>query len=84
MCAAVGLAVQGCSADDELPRQSVSGLIRLDGQPLAQGNCSFLPARLGRGSSGSHGGCHDPERPVFDSAGIRTDSWEVHGRGFRR
>ena len=45
MRAAVGLAVQGCSADDDLPRQSISGLIRLDDKPLPTGIVHFYPAR---------------------------------------
>jgi hypothetical protein len=54
--AAVGLAVQGCSTDDELPRQTVSGLIRLDGQPLANGIAHFYPRGSGRSRTTVMGG----------------------------
>ena len=47
MGAAVGLAVQGCSADDDLPRQSISGLIRLDGRPLPEGIVHYYPRSSG-------------------------------------
>jgi hypothetical protein len=42
-CVAVGLAVQGCYGDD-VPRQPVSGLVKLDGKPLATGYIGFVPA----------------------------------------
>jgi hypothetical protein len=45
--AAVGLAVQGCSTDDDLPRQSISGLIRLDGRPLPLGIVHYYPRSTG-------------------------------------
>ena len=45
--AAVGLAIQGCSADDDLPRQSISGLIRLDGRPLPMGMVHYYPRNTG-------------------------------------
>jgi hypothetical protein len=47
--AAVGLAIQGCSVDDDLPRQSISGLIRLDGRPLPMGIVHYYPRNMGRG-----------------------------------
>jgi len=46
-CAAVGLAIQGCSDDDDFQRQSVSGLIRLDGQPLPKGIVHYYPRGAG-------------------------------------
>jgi hypothetical protein len=49
MCTAAGLAVQGCSVDDDLPRQAVSGLIRLDGQPLKKGIVHYYPRGSGMG-----------------------------------
>jgi hypothetical protein len=45
---AVALVALGCSADDDLPRQPVSGLIRLDGKPLREGIIHYYP----RGSGG--------------------------------
>jgi hypothetical protein len=47
--AAVGLSVLGCSADDELPRQSISGQIKLDDKLLPKGIVHFYP----RGPVGS-------------------------------
>jgi hypothetical protein len=41
--AAVGLTVLGCSADDELPRQSISGQIKLDDNLLPKGIVHFYP-----------------------------------------
>jgi hypothetical protein len=42
--AALALAA-GCSgAGDDLPREAVSGNVTLDGQPLANGSISFVPA----------------------------------------
>jgi hypothetical protein len=43
--AAAGLAAVGCSGSgDDLPREAVSGTVRLDGQPLAHGSIQFAPA----------------------------------------
>lgn len=33
----------GCGESDGLPRKAVSGAVKLDGQPLANGNIQFLP-----------------------------------------
>jgi hypothetical protein len=43
--AALGLALAGCSGgdDDKLPRQAVSGTVKLDGQPLEAGTIQFIP-----------------------------------------
>jgi hypothetical protein len=41
---ALSLACAGCGGGDELPRQSVSGTVTLDGEPLALGVIQFLPA----------------------------------------
>ena len=49
MGAAVALFVQGCSAEDELPRQSISGQIKLDNKLLPTGIVHFYP----RGRAGS-------------------------------
>jgi hypothetical protein len=35
----------GCSSGDGLPREPISGLVTLDGQPLAQGAIQFSPTR---------------------------------------
>jgi len=43
--AALGLAAPGCSGKvDELPREAVSGTVRLDGRLLASGMIVFLPS----------------------------------------
>ena len=47
--AAVALSVQGCSVEDELPRQSISGQIKLDDKLLPTGIVHFYP----RGREGS-------------------------------
>jgi hypothetical protein len=48
--AVVGLAALGCSeSGDELPRESVSGTVTLDGQPLADGAIQFSPIAGGTG-----------------------------------
>ena len=45
--AASGL-MAGCSGSrDELPREPVSGTVRMDGQPLAEGAIQFTPAGSG-------------------------------------
>ena len=33
----------GCSKSDGLPRKAISGTVKLDGQPLANGNIQFIP-----------------------------------------
>lgn len=66
MGAAVGLAVQGCSADDDFPRQSISGLIRLDGRPLPHGIVHYYP----RG-----GGGHRPV--VVGGAMVRNGRFSI-------
>ena len=66
MGAGVGLAVQGCSADDDLPRQPISGLVRLDGSPLAHGIVHYYP----RGT-----GAHRPA--VAGGAMIRTGRFSI-------
>ena len=48
---AVGLAGSGCaSSGDDLPREAVSGTVRLDGQPLAVGSIQFAPAASSGGA----------------------------------
>ena len=49
MLAAVGQGVLGCSADDDLPRQSIAGQIRVDDKPLPRGMVHFY----GRDNDGS-------------------------------
>jgi hypothetical protein len=50
----IGSGVPGCSGSgDELPRESVSGTVTLDGEPLAEGMIQFSPssgAPVGGGS----------------------------------
>jgi hypothetical protein len=40
----LGAIVAGCSGGDELPRQEVSGTIRLGGEPLPSGFINFEPS----------------------------------------
>ena len=41
-----GLSAQGCSGSgDDLPRESVSGTVTLDGRPLSTGAIRFSPSR---------------------------------------
>jgi len=42
-CIAVGLAISGCFGGDELPRQPLSGLVKLNGQPLVKGRIILFP-----------------------------------------
>jgi hypothetical protein len=42
--AVIGLSCAGCDDTSGPPRGSVSGQVQLDGQPLAEGVISFLPA----------------------------------------
>jgi hypothetical protein len=43
VCIGVGLVALGFTYDDDVPRQPVSGLVRLDGRPLSTGTISFTP-----------------------------------------
>jgi hypothetical protein len=51
---AVGLAA-GCSSDDGLPRESISGKVTLDSQPLASGVIQFIPAEKDSAAGGGGG-----------------------------
>ena len=44
----------GCGgADDELPRESISGTVTLNGEPLKAGSIQFQPTGQGGGNAGS-------------------------------
>jgi len=49
-CLAVGLGGSGCFGGDDLPRQPLSGLVKLNGQPLAKGVILFTPSGKARSS----------------------------------
>jgi hypothetical protein len=66
MCAVVAPAVLGCSADDDLPRMSVSGQIRLDDKLLPKGMVQFYP----RSKDGSR-------LAVFRGAMIRNGRFSI-------
>jgi len=55
---ALGPAVAGCSGlGDDLPREAISGMVTLDGQPLAGGVIQFTaPSGGGTGGAGDTGG----------------------------
>jgi hypothetical protein len=42
-CLCVVLVASGCSEDDPLGRQAISGKVSLKGQPLVQGQIQFVP-----------------------------------------
>jgi hypothetical protein len=56
--AAAALTVAGCGGGDQVPREAVSGSVTLDGQPLPDGQITFVPetgqnaaaATIGNGS----------------------------------
>jgi hypothetical protein len=51
-----GAVAPGCSHGDGLPREPVSGLVTLDGQPLDQGAIQFSPAVETRAGTAVSGG----------------------------
>jgi hypothetical protein len=56
LCAAF-LPVAGCfGSEDDLPRESVTGTVTLDGQPIALGTISFTPDGGGAGGPPAVGG----------------------------
>ena len=50
------LAICGCGGpEDDLPRQSVSGEVTLDGEPLESGSINFTPKDVGRADATAAG-----------------------------
>jgi hypothetical protein len=57
LIATVLMASLGCEGSaDDLPREAVSGVVNLDGQPLAAGAIQFFPAPNGGGVAVGGGG----------------------------
>lgn len=73
--AAFGLAV-GCSGpSDDLPREAVYGTVTLDGQPLANGTITFMPA--GGGGTGGGSEIKDGSFSISRDAGLVPGNYNV-------
>src|SRR5689334_16793809 len=73
---AIGLVAPGCSGSgDELPREAVSGTVKLDGQPLANGAIQFTPDSGGATSGGST--ITDGQYSIEQENGLVPGSYKV-------
>ena len=45
--------IAGCAGGDGLPREPISGVVTLGGEPLAAGSIQFIPADLTKGTPAS-------------------------------
>lgn len=75
---AITLSAAGCSSesDDGLPREAVSGVVTLDGQPLAEGLIRFRPQPEGPTEGG--GMIKDGSFSIERSAGLVPGTYAVY------
>ncbi|MGD9126133.1 MAG: hypothetical protein PVH19_02035 [Planctomycetia bacterium] len=66
----------GCN-DNPLGRQSVSGMVKLDGKPLEQGMIAFEPKQRGKGHVGGGAKIKDGHYTISTEKGLPPDEYWV-------